>query len=314
MKKFRTISYCLFLAAIVSVPLFVHASFGITPPYVKNSTLTRNSQFTQKITLVRGDPIGDLKAELIIDVPGANEWITIDKGTTFLLPKGEQKVPMYVTVKVPDSAAFQKYKGNIRIRTSPADGGRSGGGAVSIALGAQVDVDFDIIDKKIFDFKVRRIGLDDVAEGHTLGWLYFPGKIRFKVTLENTGNVDVSPSRVVFDIFDFNGETLLETTESKNKIEKVKPFETKEVIAELPTKLTTGSYLVRYAVYNNEEIKQSGELNLSIVPYGTIANSGYGFSGLSLPHKLTIILPIGIVALLVFLILLKSRKRGRRRA
>ncbi|MEX0931685.1 MAG: hypothetical protein WDZ88_02960 [Candidatus Paceibacterota bacterium] len=311
MKISKKLAYTLVLVIFLCAPFFLHASFGITPPYVKNTSLTRNSEFTQKITLVRGDPVSDLKAELTMDVPGANDWITIDKGMTFLLPKGEQKVPMYVTVKIPDGARFQKYKGNIRIRTSPADGERSGGGAVSIALGAQIDVDFDVIDRKIFDFRVRKIAIEDVAEGHSLAWLYFPGKINFKISLENTGNIDVAPSKVVFDIFDFNGETLLETTESKNKIEKVKPFETKEVVAELPTSLPAGSYLVRYVIYNNDEVKQEGELNLSIVPYGTLAQAGYGFSGLSIPHKLTIIVPIAVLLLFVFLVFKKSRKRKR---
>jgi hypothetical protein len=32
------------------------AGFGITPPYVRNTSLTRNSIYEQQILLVRGDP------------------------------------------------------------------------------------------------------------------------------------------------------------------------------------------------------------------------------------------------------------------
>ena len=32
------------------------AGFGITPPYVRNTSLTRNSTYEQQILLVRGNP------------------------------------------------------------------------------------------------------------------------------------------------------------------------------------------------------------------------------------------------------------------
>ena len=161
--------------------MFVHttyAGFGVTPPYVSNVSLTRNSVYEQTIYLVRSDPNTDLKATISVDVPGVNEWITINEGSTFLLPSGSQKVPMTVKVQVPDDAEFKQYKGNIRIKTGPADD-QVAGGAVSISLGAQLDVDLTVIDKKIKDFKVRIIGVSALNQGHKFGWLYFPGIIRF---------------------------------------------------------------------------------------------------------------------------------------
>ena len=46
------------------------AGFGISPPYVENESLTRNSVFVQKITIVRGDPVEDLRADITINIPG----------------------------------------------------------------------------------------------------------------------------------------------------------------------------------------------------------------------------------------------------
>ena len=76
----------------------VLAGFGITPPYVRNDTLTRNSIYQQKITLVRGDPNKALKVRVIVDVPQANDWFSIDKGEEFILPKGVGKFPILIKV------------------------------------------------------------------------------------------------------------------------------------------------------------------------------------------------------------------------
>ncbi len=282
---------------IVSTLLFVgifstvHAGFGITPPYVTNASLTRNSVYEQVIYLVRSDPTSDLKATISIDVPGVNEWFTIVEGNEFLLPRGEQKVPMTVRVAVPDNAEFNKFAGNIRIKTGAPDGAPAGAG-VNISLGAQIDVDITVIDREIRDFKVRRIGISDLNEGHKLGWLYFPGKIRFEMFIENLGNVPVSPSDVVFRIYDRSGNILLEETHKKGKITKINPFMTETVYAELPTRLPQGSYLARFEIKNDEEVKLAGEVNVSILKYGTLQEAGFGFTGLSLPHKLSIIIPI----------------------
>ncbi|MEZ4200065.1 MAG: hypothetical protein R3B69_00445 [Candidatus Paceibacterota bacterium] len=124
------------------------------------------------------------------------------------LPKGNQSVPLTVRVTVPANADFTRYEGVMRIKTATPDDSVSAG-AVSISLGAQVDIDLTVIDKEIEDFRVRKISLPDLNEGHKLGWLYFPGKIRFKMLLENTGNVDVAPSEVAFNIYDASGKALL---------------------------------------------------------------------------------------------------------
>ena len=162
------------------------AGFGVTPPYVRNTSLTRNSTYEQQILLVRGDPDVALKATVIIDAPEIYDWIEIVEGTEFELPRGEQKVPMTVRVKVPEDADFKNYTGAIRIKTGAIDD-QVGAGAVNISLGAQVDIELNVIDREIKDFRIRKINISDLNEGRKLGWLYFPGKIRFGMLLENTG-------------------------------------------------------------------------------------------------------------------------------
>lgn len=291
--------------------MFVHTSyagFGVTPPYVTNESLTRNSVYEQTIYLVRNDPATDLKATVSIDVPGINDWFSIDRGREFLLPAGEQKVAMVVKILVPDDAEYKQYKGNVRIKTGAPDDAVASG-AVSISLGAQLDVNINVIDKKIKDFKVRKIGVSDLNEGHKFWWLYFPGKINFEMLLENTGNVEIAPSDVVFRIYDRTGNVLLEETHKLGKIKTVKPFITDNVYAELPTRLPAGSYLARFEIMNDADVKLAGEVNLSVLPYGTLQTAGFGFLGLSLAHKLSIIIPILFIFAVPLIIYIRIRKR-----
>ncbi len=287
------------------------ASFGITPPYVRNTSLTRNSTYQQQILLVRGDPSVPLKAQITVDAPEIQDWIEIVEGSSIPLPRGEQKVPMIVRVKVPPDAEFKEYTGAIRIKTLPDDS-QVDAGAVNISLGAQVDINLNVIDREIKDFRVRKISITDLNEGHKLAWLYFPGKIKFSMLLENTGNVDIAPSKVEFRIFDYSGTVLLEETRELGKIKEIAPYATEEVMAELPTRLPSGSYLARYKIYNDSEVKQEGELNISILPYGTLQEAGFGFLGLSLVHKISVLLPIAVVMIVGLYIIYNIRTRRKR--
>ena len=284
------------------------AGFGVTPPFVRNESLTRNSIYEQDILLVRSDPSTPLQASVIIDAPEIAPWIEVVQGSEFVLPRGEQKVPMTVRITVPDDAEFKRYSGALRVKTGSIDDGE-GRGAVNISLGAQIDLDLNVIDKEIRDFRIRKVSMPDLNEGHKVGWLYFPGKIQFKMLTENTGNIDVAPSQVDFAIYDSSGVVLLEETTNKGRVRKIEPYATEELTANIPTKLPAGNYLARYTIYNGDEIKQEGELSLNILPYGTVQTAGFGFSGLSVPHKLSVVLPIFAIVILIVTIVYARRQR-----
>ncbi|MCA9358775.1 hypothetical protein KC926_01060 [Candidatus Kaiserbacteria bacterium] len=269
----------------------VFAGFGITPPYVRNTSLTRNSTYEQQILLVRGESNIAQKAEITIDAPEIQDWVTVVEGDEIKMPRGVQKVPMTVRIKVPSNADFKDYEGAIRIRTLP-DNDQVSPGAVNISLGALVDIDLSVIDREIKDFRVRKISVGDLNEGTKFGWLFFPGKIRFDMLIENTGNVDVSPSKVDVRIFDRAGKVLLEETKQIGKIPKIPPYGTETVTAELPTKLPAGSYIARYKIFNGDDIKQEGDLSLNVLPAGTLQLAGFGFIGLSIAHKISVLLPV----------------------
>ena len=309
----RLTLFFLFCAPLVFQTGIAEAGFGITPPYVNNHRLTRGTIYEQKITLVRSDPSDDLKTEITMNIPEVESWFTVDRGKEFILPKGTTQIPIIICVKVPDDAPYKEFKGSIRIRTSSVATSTTGNG-VSIALGAQVDVDIQVVDK-IFDFDIRKIRISDLETGRWKWGLYFPGKIRFFMTVENTGNTDFGPTKVRFDIYDSEMENLLETTENTNKIEKLAPFSIREVIAELPTHLGPGRYKAKFTIFKNDDIAQQNVIDVSISTIGSVAGyEGYGFWGLSLGDKLKVIALIGIpsiILILVILMIVIKRRRAR---
>ncbi|MEN9412963.1 MAG: hypothetical protein RLZZ342_50 [Candidatus Parcubacteria bacterium] len=309
---FRAAYFVLFGVVFFANAGVAHAGFGITPPYVTNDRLTRGTTFEQRITLVRSDPVDDLKVQITKNIPGIESWFEIDRGNEFIMPKGTTQMPIVVTVHVPQDAEYKVYTGAIRIRTSSAD--VSSGGGVSIALGAQIDVSLTVVDK-IYDFNVRRIRLIDLEEGFRKWSLFFPGKIRFFMTIENTGNTEFGPTKVQMDIYDIDKATLLESIANTNKIDTIAPFAIKEVLAELPTRVPAGRYIAKYTIFKNNDIAQQNEVNLSISALGAVPGyEGYGFDGLNLADKIKVALVIALplIALILVIVGLVMRRRRMR--
>jgi len=277
-----------FASVLCLLPSAAKAGFGISPPYVRNENLTQGSHFEQKIILVRDKPAEDWQAELIFNVPEANDWFSVNKGKKFVLPKGEKQTPIIISIDVPSKAESKRYKGFIRVKTAPLKAQEPG--TVAITLGGQIDVDLNVT-KEIFDFKVKGVKVSDLEEGHKWLFWYLPGIIRFSMRIENTGNVNAIPTKLHFDIYDVKEKKLLESVEAKKFDKRVKPFETEWVLAKLPTRLKPGSYWAQYKIYKKEEVVSQGKIHLSILPRGTISGyKGAGFLDLALKDKLTIIL------------------------
>ncbi len=291
------------------------AGFGISPPYFQNNNLTRNSHFEQKIYLGRGDPKDELVIEITINVPGANDWISIDKGESFLLAKGVKQIPMIVNVDVPEDADFGSYKGNIRVRVLPTKAAPQG--QVTVVLGAQIDVDLDVLDKVIYDFKVWKVNIPNLSAGHKVWWFFFPGRMNLNLQIENLGNIKAAPTKIEMDIYDSKEEKLLESFET-TKIDKVEAFSTQNIFVKFPTRLPAGKYVVKFKIFKGEEVTREGSLDVSILPHGTIpGDNGYGLLGLNILDKtvITLMTMTAIVALVyggrksyLFLQMRKRRK------
>ena len=307
------------LAVFAAFSLGVHRvsaeGFGITPPYVTNDTLTPGSHYEQKIILVRGNPDQDLTAKVTINVPGAASWISIDRGTQFVMPSGTQEMPMIVSVNVPNNAPLGSYTGNIQVVVSPLSAPTAG--TVGLTIGAQIDVNLNVINQRSVKFVVRRIvSMENAEVGHSWLWMNFPGKVMFTMNLENEGNAAGSPDKVVFTYRDYLTNNVLEVEQNTNALASVQPFETKDVVAEMPTYLPEGTYRVDYQIYGRDgsDLVGQGTLDLSVLPPGTLMGYvGYGFWALRWQEKLITFAVIAGILLLLWAIYAGIREFFRRR-
>jgi hypothetical protein len=275
-RKFLVLAIALIVLVWADI---AQASFGISPPYVRNDSLTTGSHYEQRIILVRGNPLEDLKAEISIDVPKAGDWISIDKGEEFILPKGEMQVPMVVSVDVPKNAKYENYKGFIRIVTSSLESLEEG--KVTIALGARIDVDLTVAELKIFDFNVLAVSVPDIEKGREFWKIKFPGEIKAKMKIVNIGNVKAAPTRVHLDIYDVSCRDLLESSDDA-RFKKVKSFETKEIFAGFKTKLEVGAYCGKIEIFKNDEIVKEQKVFFNILERGSLPEIPGKFLGLNL--------------------------------
>ena len=265
-----TLVFVLFIL-ISLIPQLVQAGFGISPPYVWNDNLTRGSVYEQKIVIVRGadDTEEPWRITLTTELGKAEKWISIDKGMDFVMPVGETNVSIIVRVDVPQKAKYDNYKGKIRLKAVPDRSIEEGG--VSIALGTVIDVDLNVSENKIYDFKVINVKLQDIEAGYDRKWFGFKsGIIKFAMNIENIGNAKVAPEKVILDIYNSTTNEFLESLENYNRLTKVRSFTTDNVLAKFKTKLPVGGYKVIFKIYKEDKIVREGDSYLSILPPGTL--------------------------------------------
>ncbi len=293
----------LFLLGIMSFyssPKIASADLGISPPYIRNAGLAPGSHFEQTIFIVRTDADDDVEAKVEFSVPGADSWLKIDKTNKFTIPKGEIKFPITFSVDVPMQAAFGRYKGNIRLTTKPIKSNE--GGQVTLAFGALIDVDINVVAMKIVDYRIRGTKVGDVEEAYKIGFINPPGIVNFSMQIENKGNVKASPTKVMLSIYDSNRTKIIDTIETRN-VPKVKAFATDWVTARIPAYIQAGSYPAVYKIYRDDKVISEGEIHLSVTPKGQVEGyKGATFFDLTIGDKLKLIALASIILAIVFFI------------
>ena len=273
------------------------AGFGISPPYVKTSKpIFPGSHFEQRITLLRSSADEEMEAIIKVNAPEIADWITINNGEVFDLPKDQLRVPMVVEVDVPSKAEIGNYQGYINIQIAPK--GKNQGGGVAIALGARIDIDLNITNETFLDFTVRKFDIPDFEMlRKPWSWKIFSMffyRVKAAITIKNTGNVKVAPTKVSLEVYDLTKTVLFESAVDK-KIKKVEPFKTETVYASFPTKLETGQYWGKIKIYKDDAIIYKDETIFTIKPPGGLENE----------TKLGIwpwIMLFGIVSLIILII------------
>ena len=272
------------------------AGFGVSPPAIVNDYLSRGSSFEKIIYLVRGDPNEELQAKVTIDDSPIKDWITIENGMIFSLPKGEKKVPMKVKINVPQDVSYGKYKGIIRVRAVSSEHKE---GQITTVLGGNINVDLTVTEEVFSDFEVKTISVPEVEKGAPVVVL---------VNLENLGNAKTRPSKIHLDIYDLSHRKILRSADIFEIKGWVDAFQTGQVKGELSINLDLGEYWADVSVYKGEERIGFAKVHFRVVPpkEKPITRKPSFFTLTSLT---TVSIILVILVFIIVLIVLLSRKR-----
>lgn len=250
MAKFKQASFFLlvFCFLILNGRQAFGGGFGFSPGGVNNLDLLPGSHFEQEMFLLRADPLDDLKINIKIespDYPKVKNWISLDKGTSFIIPKGITQFPIKVIVDVPQKTKLGAYRAYLDVTTAPAKEEKGGGGGVQIALGARINIVLGLTDRPVRNFTVRTGKIPNIEYGSPL---------KYVIKLENTGNVKARPSKIEIKIFDESvTASLLKTLEiGPENLDWTKPYKTREVTAKFPVELELGKYWAETKVFKDE--------------------------------------------------------------
>ena len=291
--------YILILLIFIGLCCFFsvgEASFGVSPPMIINDRLSRGSSFEKTIYLSRGNPSEELTAEVTIDDSPIKDWITIENGMKFPLPKGEPQVPMKVRIDVPSDVAYGRYKGVIRVRTissAPKEG------QVSILLGGIITVDLTVTEQVFSDFRVKTVGVPAVEKGDPVVIL---------VNLENLGNAKTRPSKIHLDIYDLSHRKILRSEDIFEIKGWVDAFQTGQVKGELSINLDLGEYWADVSVYKGAEQVDFAKVHFRVIPPKekpiTRKPSFFALTPLT-----TVSIILVVLVFIIVLIVLLSRKK-----
>jgi hypothetical protein len=245
MKKliFLNLALLLVFSAVLTIPTKVSA-FGVSPPFFSVDKLTKGSRYESTIYLVQGQPENDLEVKAVFEVPEKiKSWLSVDRGESFIIPKGVQQFPLKVLVQVPQDAELGIYKGYLRINTVPQ---KKEGEQIQISIGARVDINMKVGEGVVQEFSISKLEILDVEEGENP---------KIGMVLNNTGNVSVAPTRATFDIFDKFGEIRLGFAQTED-LPEVPSFTSKEFQVEFPVNvhLGVGEYWAETKIYNGDAV------------------------------------------------------------
>jgi hypothetical protein len=282
------------------------AGFGISPPYIKSQILRPGTIYERRINLLRSSAEEDLEARIIIEAPDIQSWITVDKGLSFILPKNKLSVPMVVKVAVPSGASLGNYRGQINIKVAKVNDWASG---VAVSLGALVDINLTVTNEIFSDYKIRQVKIPDFeAPGQPWNsgfFSWFFRRLRVIVRIENTGNVEIAPSKIALDLYGIPAKDLLESLVN-TRLEKIKPYETREITASFPAKLGVGQYWGKVKIYKGNDVLYTEQITFAIAAPGTLKGNFSGIENLIWIFS-GIICAFGVIFIFIFF----KKKTGR---
>jgi hypothetical protein len=215
------------ITLIVFINSDIFASFGVSPADLTVENLLPGGVYEKEFLLSRADLENDTNIVVEIDVEGGGDWIEVEPGIAFTIPKGQRTERVKLTVKVPEEAPLRVYEGYITVK---AVTGKNASG-VAVVGGVGIKVKLAVGEEKIHKLLIRNMNIPKLFEGEPIHLL---------LTIENQGNIEASPEKVEIVVDDSFGNEVLKS--EKTNFIKIIPGRTEELRVEFDNDLKKGNY------------------------------------------------------------------------
>lgn len=269
----------------------VFAGLGISPSdwIEKNGLL--GQQMEKTFTLSRSNAGEDLYFTSKI-TGELTDWIKIENGNSFVMPKGKQQFPVNVTLSIPQNAEKRNYKGEIRLN-STSKSEKSNAGSVGVLLSALIRIDLTVSDKPFLSYDVLQIEIPTQETGKN---------INVVLKIWNKGNIEAKPTKLTADIFDKFNTTKISShiLTDFSAVTGVASFSEGQIKLQIPAELSPEQYWANISVYQDETILKTSTITFDIVKTGGLKQETV--AGKSVPKNNILLIIAGILMIVLVII------------
>ncbi len=257
--KTHKLLFFIFLTVLLCFAGHASAGLGISPSdWIEPNGLV-GQQIEKTFTLSRADASEDLYFTSKI-TGELTDWIKIENGNSFVMPKGRQQLPVNIILSIPQSAEKKEYKGEIRLNSSSKT---EQTGQVGVLLSALIRIDLTVSDKPFLSYDVLQIEIPKQETGNSVSVI---------LKIWNKGNVSAKPTKLTADIFDKFNTTKIDsfTLTDFSAVAGVGSFSEGQIELQLPIQLPPEQYWANVSVYQDEKVLKSSDITFNIVEAGAL--------------------------------------------
>ncbi len=256
----KTITKSILVLLAVALVMQAATAIGVSPSRVDAEHMSRGSHFEKTVYLSGATQ----DARISIEKEGEiSTWVSTDKSTGFIFPKGQQQVPVRISIDVPDDAANGQYYAYLKISSIPQ--GEPGlSNTVSVIPGVRIMIKVDVTGEQVTDYRIASISIVSSEQDSPLP---------IAIDIENNGNVMAIPKLLQLHVLD-KSRTQDVYSANITGIEGTEPHtrQTKTVLVE--NNLGPGEYWALIKIYDESGVIFSDERPFAVSEKGSLRKSG----------------------------------------
>ena len=261
LRRFLTPILVICAGILLLAPNTSLAAFGASPPFLNASHLVKGASYEQTIYLVRDNTDTALPILAELDLPeNIRSWVSMEQGTSFVIPEGTRQFPVKILINVPQSAELGVYSGSITFGSQPEQTGQ-----VTVSLGIEIPINLTVGTNIYREIKTRLVKLLDIEEG----W-----NPRVYIKLQNAGNIPEKFDSATYELFDAFKDKRFAISQKREGFPEIKPFTTEEFTVEFPVDfhLGVGQYWGSVTFYQGDKAVGGQTTIFSVLKKGSLSN------------------------------------------